>query len=319
MTRNIFIIANLLLMTAMATAQHTPMPPVGTSTTTTTQTKPPTPAKASSYYHYSYRAFTGVSNPGPINLINGDMHMHILALKYNFNEKWAFRVGSAYLIHTFNFTMKDMSNPGAPPQPMTVNVEGFSDLRSSVLYTVFKDRIQALDFSFGLSLPTAAILKYEDSGKPLPPQEQFTSGTYDVMLVANYSHNIDDWSFSEKLDGVFHTGRNSAGYRLGDDFGFTTAVSYAIKPWLVPVVSARYTDRKDLAINEYWSPKKTNMKFGSGWEGTLSLRSGIPLKADQSVRLGFEAGAPIFKTSRTSQYVVGETLWYVATNLTATY
>lgn len=312
-----FVIAfNLLLASAVASAQA---PATTTTTTTVTPTKVPTPAKVISFYNYSYRSFTGVSNPGPINLTNGDMHMHILALKYNFNENWALRTGAAYLIHTFNFTMRDMSKPSVAPQPMTVNVEGFSDLRSSVLYTAFKDRIQSLDFSMGLSFPTAPIINYEDSGRPLPPQEQFTSGTYDVMLVANYSHNIHDWGFAEKMDGVFHTGKNSAGYRLGDEFGFTTAVSYSVKPWLIPVFSARYTDRKDLAINEYWSPRKANVKYGSGWEGTFSIRSGMPLKADQSLRLGFEAGAPIFKTSRTSQYIVGETLWYVATNLTASY
>jgi hypothetical protein len=286
-----------------------------TTTPTPVQNQPP---KTSSFYGYQYRSFVGVANPGPVNLVGGEMQMHILALRYNIAEKIGVRVGAAYLIHTLNFTMKDMANPSAPLKEETVYVEGFSDLRPSVIYTHYKDSTGSLDFSAGLNLPTSPILK-EETGKPLPPQDQFSSGTYDLMLAANYSYNLSDWTFSEKMDGVFHTGQNSAGYRLGDDFGFTTAVSYNAKPWLVPVLSARYTDRKDLAINEYYRPQKANVKYGSGWEGYFVLRSGMPLKADQSLRLGFEAGAPIFKTSRTSQYIVGETLWYVATNLTATY
>ncbi len=289
----------------------------GTSKTSTNQTQiPPAPPKVSSYYGYSYRAFTGVPNPGSVNLIDGDMHMHVLSLRHNINEKWSWRVGSAYLIHTLNFTMKV---PGQPLQNMTVNVEGFGDVRTAALYTAYKNKVDALDFVLGLNVPTAPILKDEMTGKPLAPQDQFSSGTYDFMLAVNYAYNFNDWSFTEKLDGVIHTGKNSAGYRLGDDFGFTTAVAYNIKPWLVPVFSARFVDRKDLAVNEFHQPKKANVKFGSGWEGVLALRSGIPLKADMSMRLGFEAGAPVFKTSNTTQYTVGETLWYVATNLTASY
>ncbi len=315
MRKNIFISIFVLASTSVF-AQSVPTPP-NTNTTTTTTPLPETPAtpKVVSFYNYSYRSFVGVANPGPVNLIDGDMHMHVLALKYNLNEKWSARAGSAYVIHTFNvFDKRVPTNPSME----NIHVEGFSDLRLSTGYSAFKNKVESLDFSLGLNVPTAVTLR-DEMGRPLSPQDQFSSGTYDIMPVINYSYNLDDWTFTEKMDAVFHTGKNSIGYRLGDDFGFTTAVSYNVKKWLVPVLSARYTDRKELAINEFWNPRGANLKFGSGWEGTFSLRSGLPLKADQSIRLGFEAGAPIFKTSRTSQYIIGETLWYVATNLTASY
>ncbi|OQW47537.1 MAG: hypothetical protein A4S09_15130 [Proteobacteria bacterium SG_bin7] len=289
--------------------------PVTTSTTSATKVEIPKTPKVASYYGYSFRSFVGVSNPGPINLKDGDMQMHILALKYNMSEKWGWRVGSAYLVHNFNILDKRLAGN---TKMQNIHVEGFSDLRLSAIYIALKDKTQSLDFSLGLNLPTAVTLKNDD-GKALPPQEQFSSGTYDIMPVVNYSYNLNDWAFSEKLDAVFHTGENSIGYRLGDDFGFTTAVSYTAVPWLTPILSARYTDRKDLAVNNFWNPRSTNIRYGSGWEGAVGFRSGLPLTSNQNVRLGFEAGAPIFRTSRTSQYVVGETLWYASTNLTATY
>lgn len=319
MRKNILKInlVSILVLTFTATVAVTQGTPTSTTTAPTTQTEIPTPPKVVSYYGYSYRSFVGVKNPGPVNLTTGDMQLHVLSLKYNFNQKWAARAGSAYLIHNLN--MEDKRPVPANMRQDNVFIEGFGDVRAAALYTVKKEKTESLDFVLGLNIPTAVILK-DDSGKYLPPQDQFSSGTYDPMIAVNYSRTFENnVSIAQKLDWVFHTGISPAGYQLGDDFGATTSVSYSVKPWLIPALSARFTDRKDLAINNFHSPKRANVKFGSGWEGQLAIRSGMPLKADQSLRLGIEAGAPIFRTSNTSQYAVGETLWYIGSNLTATY
>lgn len=299
----LFITAGLLSTSLQGFAQNET-----SKTTASVPTPLPQPTKVTAFYGYSYRSFTGVNSNGPVVLNDGDMQMHILALKYNANEKWAFRVGSAYLIHALNFSMMK--------QPMTVNVEGFSDVRASTFYTFFKEKTQSLDMSLGLNLPTAPILK-DDFGKPLPPQDQFSSGTYDLMAAVNYAYNLEDWSFVQKLDTVKHTGISPAKYRLGDDFGFTTAVSYTAYKYLTPTLSARFTDRKDLDVNNLEKPKSAKINYGSGWEGVLSLKSGMPLNKERNLMLGVEAGAPIFRTSKTNQYAVGQTLWYAMTNVTA--
>lgn len=285
-----------------------------TTSTSTMETPQPAkkPTKVTSFYGYTYRAFTGTGNGGPVVLDTGDMQMHILALKYHFNDRWALRVGSAYIIHTLNFRM-------AMPKPMeqSVFVEGFTDLRASAQLTALKDDKQSLDFTLGLNLPTSPLLKDPEFHTPLPPQDQFSSGTYDVMATTTYSYNLEQWTFSEKLDAVIHTGVNAIGYRLGDDFGSTTAATFAYRPWLMGTVSARFTDRKPIPVNNMDKSIRADVKQGSGWEGAIAVRSGLP--PINGIRIGFEAGAPFYNSSKTNQYTVGKTLWYASTNLTATF
>ncbi|MDZ4663190.1 MAG: hypothetical protein SGJ18_16385 [Pseudomonadota bacterium] len=269
----------------------------------------PKPSKIISYYGYVYRSFVGLSaGNSPVFLKEGDMQLHVLALRYNFTDKWAMRAGSAYLIHDLNFSMMN--------QPMEAHVEGFSDLRVSVVHGIYKNAGHSAEATLGLNLPTSPILKDEETGEALPPQDQISSGTTDLMTTLTYAFSPNSWTFAQKMDSVIRMGENSIGYRLGDEFGLTSSVSYAVKPYFVPSLSARYTDRKRLGVNHMSQPHKADKYTGSGWEGSVALRSGIPLG---KIMIGAEVGAPFFRTSNTTQYTLGRTLWFASTSVTATF
>ena len=170
-----------------------------------------------------------------------DMQMHMFGAMYGFNDRFTFMAMLPYL----RKSMKHGACPpparmaavaaGRPPLSncpvvdFTTRTQGWGDLKLVMLWSLLERETRPghrmkLHANIGVSLPTGSIDEKDDTpmGRAqLPYPMQLGSGTFDPVLALTWTHFYDKWSWGGQLNSMLRTGRNSEGYRLGDQFGAT--------------------------------------------------------------------------------------------------
>jgi hypothetical protein len=98
----------------------------------------------------------------------------------------------------------------------TARSEGFGDLRSSALFTLYKKNGHQMHASIGARLPTGKIDQTNNAGAVLGYGMQLGSGSIGLLPGITYLGQTQALSWGAQLKGAFPLGNNNRGYRLGN-------------------------------------------------------------------------------------------------------
>ncbi|MDB2550946.1 hypothetical protein N9X24_03710, partial [Rickettsiales bacterium] len=119
------------------------------------------------------------------------------------------------------FAEKKMTQINNNNEPSSMDNNGQFDTKFNILYQIYNDGKNYLQFNAGLSVPTGSIKDTKDNGDFLSYPMQMGSGTYDLLPGISYSGFNNNWSWGGQFNGTFRLGRNNSGYTLGDIYNLT--------------------------------------------------------------------------------------------------
>jgi hypothetical protein len=248
------------------------------------------------------------------------MDMHMLGVMYAPNHRFTLSAMLPYLSSEMYHTIF----PGAAPliklnngdSHFTTNSSGFGDVKLSSLIRLVHRGPHHFHGTLGLSLPTGSIGEKDSAPGPggilerqLPAAMQPGSGTFDLLPSVTYTYLADRWSAGVQVNAVLRTGKNSHGYRLGDQLEVTSWFAY--KPSDTVSVSSglsyRWEDelqgnQTDVLLNPPFAPARRTVPtaFSGNYGGQrLELLSGvnfvIPSGIMKNHRLAADLRLPIWQ------------------------
>jgi hypothetical protein len=295
------------------------------------------PEKLGTTYDYTMRSQGGGTNspvdPTKLSARQSQNQTSLFNLRYAIAPKWAVRFSEAYI----QSDMQALKNG----QQLEVTNNGFGDTRAQGIYTIYQDFRHRLEVAGGFSLPTGAINATDPTGALLRPQMQLGSGTFDFIPSVSYAFTHKKWVVGNRLDSAIHTGMNSQGNRLGDDFGDSYWVSYDVFRFLEPTFTFNIRNRQKLissnaktsTVAAQGKVKSTDIGTppagppgtqdqlngpGTSFDGLASLRSQLPITKKFPLRASLEVGAPIFQGGTRGGNGL-RTFWYAGGTLQAVF
>ncbi|MCP4911551.1 MAG: transporter [Oligoflexia bacterium] len=176
-----------------------------------------------------------------------------------------------------------------------------SDIKLTGLYKLTEHFI----FKLGISIPTGSI---EETGTMngmtntrLPYPMQNGSGTYDSLWAMTYSAHAGQFNYGAQADYIWRHDYNDQGYRLGNEFSFSSWLAYQVTNWWSPSLRAKYSWRNNikgrdnnLTIMPTMNPAASTQNQGRNvidlYFGSNFMITGGALKGN---RFAFEVGLPI--------------------------
>ncbi|MEC9341559.1 MAG: transporter [Pseudomonadota bacterium] len=149
------------------------------------------------------------------------MEMHMLGAMWAPND----RVTLMAMAPWIDNRMRHVTAGGGQ---FTTRSEGLGDLKLTALLPVRHGPAGEWQINLGIGLPTGSI--DAEDGTPasgganvqLPYPMQLGSGTWDLLLGANWRRLWNDWSAGAQLNAVIRTGENDHDYTLGDRYAGST-------------------------------------------------------------------------------------------------
>ncbi len=194
----------------------------------------------------------------------------------------------------------------------TQHADGIGDLHVMGMYTLIGDILKGghrLVLDAGVSFPTGSINKQDHRlGNPANPLQkleypmQLGSGTYDVLPGLTYLGDIGRWSWGAQNMNTVRLGRNSSGYRFGNQYQLTAWGAYGVTDWFAPYVrlDGRIWDNITGADPAYGAVPTSaeaspNLQAGE----RINMLFGFNLYAPRGVlkgnRLTVEGGIPVYE------------------------
>ena len=225
-------------------------------------------------------------------------------------------------------TMKHLTDMGGR---FTQTAAGIGDVEVMGLYTLFgsvRKGGNRLILNGGVSLPTGSTdVKDHANGDAsqanvkLEYPMQLGSGTYDLLPGLTYLGDSGRWSWGAQTLEAVRLGRNSSGYRFGNDYRLSFWGAYGITDWFAPSlrVDGHWWENvhgRDAAYGpqphnpearaDLREGRRVDLLFGIGLYDTKGLLKGT--------RLMVEGGLPVYQWLRGPQL---GTAWML--NVSATY
>jgi hypothetical protein len=317
-----------------------PTPADGTiSTRTDIPWQPPQPENLSEIYNYSVRSNTAIGSGASIpnsplgRTMSSTTQSHLLGLRYGLTEKWALRFVVAAQDNQYN-----LQNG---PVNRTVYVEGLGDCKLQGVYTIYKDVFHRFEAYGGTTIPTGATDLTGPDGSLNNPRNQLGSGTFDLIPGVSYTFTKHHWTLGDRIESTIHTGKNSSGYRLGDDFSDTAVISYEIMKIFSPEINMTVRNKQKNISDHPMSlaaQKKNNQpagvdpgtglpgpsdpsadlnRAGTSFDGTASLVSHIPLE-HSPVAVSVMIGVPLFRAGAKPDSGM-QTNWFAGSSISSSF
>ncbi|MBC76875.1 MAG: hypothetical protein CME64_12750 [Halobacteriovoraceae bacterium] len=149
---------------------------------------------------------------------NMNMKMYMVGAMYGINEKITLGIMQGFMKNTMEM---EMAMNGMESESET---EGLGDTSLSALYGIIDEPNLKLVGNLGLSLPVGSIDE-EKNGMLLGYPMQLGSGSYGASFGATGIKYFDIYSAGVQVQGKTFLGRNDEGYRLGNEYAFTSWIS----------------------------------------------------------------------------------------------
>lgn len=309
------------------------------STRTDIPWQPPGPENLSEIYNYSVRSNSAIGSGASIpnsplgRTMSSTTQSHLLGLRYGLTEKWALRFVVAAQDNQFQMQKGNVNR--------TVYVEGLGDCKLQGVYTIYKDVFHRFEAYGGTTIPTGATDLTGPDGSILNPRNQLGSGTFDLIPGVSYTFTKNHWTLGDRIESTIHTGKNSSGYRLGDDFSDTAVISYELIKIFSPEINMTLRN-KQKNITDHPSmyaaiPKNNDQGSGAGsglpgpsdptqdlnragtsFDGTASLVSHIPLGPRSPVKASIMIGVPLFRAGARPDSGM-QTNWFAGSSIASTF
>ncbi|MBV6623580.1 MAG: transporter [Rivularia sp. (in: Bacteria)] len=230
--------------------------------------------------------------------VDMSMQMHMVGAMYAVSD-------DVTLMAMVPYVSKEMEHLTRMGTRFTTNSEGFGDIKTSALYTVFNKDKQRVHLNLGVSFPTGSIDERDDTpageDQILPYPMQIGSGTFDLLPGITYLGQSGKGSWGAQALTTLRLGKNDNGYRLGNKYQLTGWIARNWTDWLS--TSLRLTgktwgdiDGADDRLNPMMIPTADpNLRSGT----QINLGFGVNLYAPegnlQGSRLAMEFELPILR------------------------
>ncbi len=247
------------------------------------------------------------------------MQMHMVGAMYGVSD-------DVTLMAMVPYVSKEMEHLTRMGGRFTTNSEGFGDIKTTALYTIFNQDQQRIHLNLGASFPTGSINERDDTpvGKDqiLPYPMQIGSGTFDLLPGITYLGQSEKGSWGAQALTTLRLGKNDNGYRLGNKYQLSGWIARNWTDWLS--TSLRLTgatwgniDGADSRLNPMMIPTADPNRRG----GTqLNLGFGVNLYAPEGnlkgSRLAMEFELPIYRSLDGPQL---ETDWQLTLGLQSSF
>ena len=180
------------------------------------------------------------------------------------------------------------------------------DLQILALYTVLGSvsKGERLILNMGMSFPTGSIdEKNTIMGQTftLEYPMQLGSGTYDFRPGLTYLGESKKWAWGAEALTALRFGRNGAGYRLGNEYGLTGWLGYAVTDWFAPSlrINGRLwgnvhgaDPRIDPTVDAEGDPHRQG---GRRVDFLMGINFFVPEGIFKRTRINIEGGFPIYE------------------------
>jgi hypothetical protein len=233
-----------------------------------------------------------------------EMNMHMFDLMYAPSDRLT-------LMAMLPYMQMSMHHLTAGGTRFTQSTEGIGDLQAMALITVYGDIRKSgnrIVLNAGMSFPTGSIdAKDHDLGQISQPLEvleyrmQLGSGTYDLLPGITYLGDSDKWSWGAQTLEIVRLGRNSHDYRLGNQYGGSAWVAYAVTDWLAPSLRVNgqvweNINGADPALAGNPTPDgRPNLQAGARVDCLFGLNLFAPKGVLTGNRLWVEGGLPVYQ------------------------
>jgi hypothetical protein len=157
------------------------------------------------------------------------MQMHMVGAMYGVSDNLT-------LMAMVPYVFKEMEHLTRMGTRFTTNSEGFGDIKTSALYTVFDKDKQRVHLNLGVSFPTGSIKERDDTpagdDQILPYPMQIGSGTFDLLPGITYLSQSGKGSWGAQALTTLRLGKNDNGYRLGNKYQLSGWVARNWTDWL---------------------------------------------------------------------------------------
>jgi hypothetical protein len=194
----------------------------------------------------------------------------------------------------------------------TQRASGIGDLQLMGMYTLLGDIRKGgnrLVLDLGVSLPTGSTdVKDHNLGNPALPLTkleypmQFGSGTYDLLPGLTYLGDYGRWAWGAQTIETIRFGRNSSGYRFGNQYLGTTWGAYGVTEWFAPYarLEGRIWENIHGADPAYGAvPRSAEARPDKQAGERINLLFGLDLYVPKGVLMGnrftLEGGIPIYE------------------------
>jgi hypothetical protein len=206
----------------------------------------------------------------------------------------------------------------------TEHSQGIGDLQLLALYTALGSvsKGHRLILDVGMSFPTGSIdEKNTIMGQTftLEYPMQLGSGTYDFRPGLTYLGESKKWAWGAEALTALRFGRNGSGYRLGNEYGLTGWLGYAVTDWFAP--SLRINGRlwgnvhgADPSIDPTFDAEgDPHRQGGRRVDFLMGVNFFVPEGIFKRTRMNIEVGFPIYENLDGPQL---STRWLLSAGLT---
>ncbi len=251
--------------------------------------------------------------------VDMSMQMHMLGAMYAVSD-------DVTLMAMVPYVSKEMEHLTGMGTRFTTNSEGFGDIKTSALYTVFNKDKQRVHLNLGVSFPTGSINEKDDTpageDQILPYPMQIGSGTFDLLPGITYLGQSGKGSWGAQALTTLRLGKNDNGYRLGNKYQVSGWVARNWTDWLSTSLRLTGTtwgdiDGADDRLNPMMIPT-ADPELRNGTQ--INLGFGVNLYAPegnlQGSRLAMEFELPILRDLDGPQL---ETDWQLTVGLQSSF
>ncbi|MGD0282813.1 MAG: nitrous oxide reductase accessory protein NosL [Dissulfurispiraceae bacterium] len=228
-----------------------------------------------------------------------DMHMNMFMAMYGVTDNLTLMGMANYEYNEMQMVMNmGMGKPYMTQSTMKTEGSGDTELRG--LYKINKYLVGSL----GLSIPTGSIKQTDmmmGKAERAPYDMQLGSGTWDLKPALTYNALSSDykWNWGGQAMYTYHTGTNSAGYSLGDEFKATSWLQRAFGP-ATTWVRLAYSDTgrisgqdPQIQLSQNWAPAPDGDPRNYGGQRLDGL-IGVNIVAGR-LTFGVEGGIPLYQ------------------------
>ena len=229
-----------------------------------------------------------------------EMNMHMLGGMWAPHDKVTLMVMAPYVLKSMDSLRRDGLR-------FTTKTDGFSDLRLSSLINVMDIHDHRINLNIGISAPTGSITEkgiVPDLGNTqlLYPM-QLGSGSWGLLPGVTYLGEVGKWSWGAQFLANVQLDTNSQGYRLGDEYSFTTWGAYKWSDWISTSLRVVGTTWDDISGNDknLASPAGAVPTADPDLRGgdRVDVLAGINFYMQKGIlkgnRLALEVGGPVYQ------------------------
>lgn len=234
--------------------------------------------------------------------LNMDMHMTMLGVMYGLTNDTTLRFMASHVT-------KEMDHQQRSGARFRRESSGLGDVKIGVNHRLQETANSRLIGGVALSLPTGSINQSDAAGNHLPYPMQIGSGTVDVLPTLTYTRSYDDFVAGVQATGIFRTGINDYGYRLGHVYTARAFGGYALKPNLSLTAELAYTYKENNQGQDVQTLAPTMVPTADPNQQARSeaaLTLGAVYQTQGNSQLAVEVGLPVYQNLKGAQL---ETDW----------